>query len=278
MTQSINEQIGPLPAIETELHLFEIGRKMLGTNSVPRSHDSALEKRKGGFDRISVNVPHDVHAGTVVNFLVVCPIGLPHGGIVRGCVVSENDFHILRDVLADVLSECSALRVTGMKEAEIAVALTNADNYFFVVVFCDVALAAHLTADVGNIHLDFAIQHRFIGLRHSIPDAMAEIPCCFVAHSDRALNLAGRHALLRFAEQMRGEKPLGQCQMRVVKDRAGCDGELVVTVFAVEQVLLCLQFHDRAFTTQTLWAFREAQTDEQVTALIFGREKSVYIN
>ena len=30
MTQGIEEQIGALPAIETEAHLFEIGREMLG--------------------------------------------------------------------------------------------------------------------------------------------------------------------------------------------------------------------------------------------------------
>ncbi len=58
MAQGIEEQIRAIPAIEQELHLFEVGRKMLGANSVPRSHDSALKKRECGFNRIRVNVSH----------------------------------------------------------------------------------------------------------------------------------------------------------------------------------------------------------------------------
>ncbi len=90
MTQSINEQIGTLPAIESELHFFEVGRKMFGANSVPRSHDATFEKREGGFDGVGVNVSHDVHAGTVVNLFVARPLGFPHSSIIRGCVIGEN--------------------------------------------------------------------------------------------------------------------------------------------------------------------------------------------
>jgi len=236
MSQGIYEQIGTLPAIEPELHLFQVGAEMFGADSVPCSHDAALKQRKGGFDGVGMNVSHDVHAGTVVNLFVVRPFGFPHGRFVCGSIIGENDFHILTDILADVLRERSAFGVPGMEEAKIAVALADADHYFFVVVLCDVALAAHLTADIGHVHLDLAIQHRLIGLRHSVPDAMAEVPRRLVAHSDRALNLAGRHPLLRFAEQVCGEKPLSQCQVGIVKYRAGSDGELIVAILAVEQV------------------------------------------
>src|SRR5204862_2203345 len=87
MTQGVEKQIGEHAAIETKLHLFQVGVKMLGANSVPCSHDAALEQGDSGFDSVGVNVSHDVHAGTVVDFLVVCPLGLTHGGIVRGRIV-----------------------------------------------------------------------------------------------------------------------------------------------------------------------------------------------
>src|SRR5258708_23809421 len=190
MTQSINEQIGTLPAIESELHLFEVGRKMLGANPVPRSHDAALQKREGGFDSVSVNVSHNVHAGTVVNLFVVRPLGLPHGRIVRGRIIRENYFHILRDVLSDVLSERSTFGVVGMEEAEIAAALADAYNYLFVVHTSDATLALVPSADVRNVHLDLAIQHRLIGLRHGVAAALAEIPNRLIAHPDPAPNLA----------------------------------------------------------------------------------------
>ncbi len=178
MTQCINKQIGALPAIESKLHLFEVGREMLCAEPVPCSHDAALEKREGGFNRIGVNVA----------------------------------------------------------------------------------------------------QHRFIGLRHCVPDAMAEIPRRLVAHSDRALNLAGRHTLLRLAEQVRGQKPLAKRKMGVIKHGAGSDGKLVVTVLAVEEMFFGFEQCDWPLATQAARPLGEAETDKQFTALILGTEQSVYIN
>jgi len=227
MTQSIHEQIRPLPAIEAKLHLFEIGREMLGANPVPRSHDAALEKREGGFNRIGVNVSHDIHARTVINLFVIRSFGFPHGRFVRGCIISENNFHVLADILADVLRERSTFGVSGVEEAEIAIALADAYHYLFVVHASDTAFAFVPSADVSNVHLDLAIQHRFFGLRHSVADAMAEIPCRLVAHSDGALNLAGGHALLGLAEQIRRCKPLFEREMGVVENCPGQHGELI---------------------------------------------------
>jgi len=69
MPQSINEQIGVLPAIKAELHLFEIGRKMLCADSVPGSHYAAFEKGESGFDGVRMNIAHDIDTGTVTDGL-----------------------------------------------------------------------------------------------------------------------------------------------------------------------------------------------------------------
>src|SRR5437660_5459913 len=160
MTQGIYETIGGLPSIQAQLHLFQVGRKMLGANPVPRSGDAALEKREGGFDGVGVNIAHDVHARTVVNLFVVRPLGLSHGGIVRGCIIGEDNFDILRDVLADVLCERSAFGIAGMEEAEIAIALADADDYFLVVEPYDMPFPSDLAANVSNVHLYFSVEHR----------------------------------------------------------------------------------------------------------------------
>jgi hypothetical protein len=278
MTQSINEQIGTLPAIESEFHLFEVGREMLCTNPVPRSHDAALEKRKGGFDCVGVNVSNDVHARTVVDFLVIRSLGFPHGRIVRGCIIGENYFHILRNILADVPCKRSTLRISCVEKPEIAVALADADHYFFVVHPGYAAFAFIPSANVSNVHLDFSVEHGLIGLRHGVPYAMAEVPSRLIAHSDRALNLASRHSLLRFAEQVRRQKPLAERQVRIVEHGAGRNGELVVAVFAVEELLVGIQLDHWPFAAQTLRAFGEAETDQKLTALIFGTKQGVYIN
>lgn len=279
MTQSVDKQIGAVPAIEAKLHLFQVGSEMLGADAVPRSSNPTLEQRESGFHGVGVNVAHDVYARTVVNLFVVGSLCFAHRGFVGRCVVSENDFHILTDILADVSGERSSFRIVRVEEPEIAVALADTDNHFLVVEFSDLSLVAIPATDVGHVHLDFAVEHGLVGLRHCVPDTMAEIPRCFVASdSERTLNLAGRNSLFRFAEQERCDKPLDEREMRVVEYRASSDGKLIVAVFAVEQLLLCFQFNRWSLTADALRAFRPAETGQELAALVVGTERSMYIH
>src|SRR5690242_3472637 len=279
MTESVNKQIGAVASIKSELHLFQIGRKMLCGNAMPRSGNTALQERERRFDGVCVNVPHNVDAGAVRDFLVCASaFSLSHGRIVRGCIVCKNHVYIFRDILADILCECAALRIAGMKEAQVAVALAYTDYHFLVVHSRYTALALVPAADVGHIHFHFSVQHRFIGLRHGVTDAMAEIPCRLVAHSDRALNLAGRHALLRLAKKMRSEKPLGKRQMRIVEYGAGSDSELIIAILAVEKLLFSFKFDHGHLATRATRSFRPAQTDQQFAALSLGWEERIYVH
>ena len=78
MTQGIEEQIGVLPAIESEAHFFQIGREMLRGNLMPRSHNAALQKTESGFDCIGMNIPDSVDALAVNNLLVILDASLAH--------------------------------------------------------------------------------------------------------------------------------------------------------------------------------------------------------
>jgi len=201
---------------------------MLRRNFVPRSHDAALEQRESGFDGIGVNVAHDVTSRAVIDGLVILASGFPHGGDVRNVVIGENDFHIFADILADVLCERARLCIVRVEEPEIAVALADADDHFLVIILGDVAFAAHLAANIGSVHFYFAVEHRLIGLRHCVSDAVAEMPCGLVtANSERALNLAGGNSFLRFAEQVSSGEPLFKRKMSVVENRPGKNGELI---------------------------------------------------
>src|SRR5258708_7687960 len=209
MTQGIQEQIRVLPAIKAEAHLFQIGSKVLCGNSVPSSNDAALKQRECRFYSVGVDVSDYIASFAVVDGLVIVPSRLPHGDDVRNMVIGEDNLYVLTDILADVLSKSSRFRILRVEEAKIAVALTNANHYFLVIVFCDVALTANLSANVSGVHFYFAVQHGLIALRHSVPYAVTEIPSRLVAaNSKRALNLASGHALLRLTEQERCGKPL----------------------------------------------------------------------
>ena len=252
---------------------------MLCGNSVPSSNDAALKQRESGFNGVRMNVSDYVASLAVVDGLVIFPSGLPHSDNVRNVVIGEDNFYILADILADVLGQSSRFCILRVEEAEIAVTLPNANHDFLVVVFCDVALAANLAANVSGIHFHFPVQHRFVGLGHCVPDSVAEIPCGFVsADSESALNLASGHALLRFTEQERCGEPLHQRQVRIVEHGASGDGELIVASLAVEELLVGFEFDGVSIAADAAWTFGPAQTHKQLPAFRFGGKHGIHVN
>jgi len=279
MTQSIKEQIRVLAAIESECHFFQVSWKMLGTNLVPRSSNSALEERKGRFYGVGVGIPVNVLPFAVHDSFMILDSGLPHGNCVCPEVIGINNLYILADVLADVFSECAGLRIPRMEESEFSIALADAEHHFFIIHASADSFAAIHPANVGGVHFDLPIQHRLVSLGHSMPYAVAEIPRCFIAaNPQRALNLASGHALLRLTEQERCGKPLYKGQVGIIEHGASRDGELIVTILAVEELLFGFEFYHRNLAAQTAWAFREAQARKKLTAFLFGREHRVDIN
>ena len=160
-------------------------------------------------------------------------------------------------------------------KAEIAAALPNADNYLLV--FAGQP-TSRLATDIGFVNFHDAVQHHFLAFDHGRTNMMAEVPRGLIAHTNGSMDLMGAHALLRFAEKMCGEKPLRQGQVRVIEYGAGSNRELIVTVFAVEELLLSLKLYHWPFAAQALRAFGEAQANQKLTALVFGAKQSVYIN
>ena len=272
MTQSINEQIIVFAPIEAERHLFAVGLEMLRANLVPRSHDTALEQGERGFDSVGVNIAFDVDVQLVTNRLVAslfaellccAPIASP--------IIRVQNLDIFAQVLADVLFESSALRILGMKEPEIAAALTNSDYDFLVrsgVTFGPQFLAANK----GFVHLHFSVEHWPINFNHSRSDAVAEVPRRLVAHSERALDLTGRHSFLGLTEQQSRHKPLAQGQVRIVENRSGSYAELVVATGTVEKLSFGFQFDRLFLTAQAADAIGKAEAGEQFAAALVRRK------
>jgi hypothetical protein len=107
---------------------------------------------------------------------------------------------------------------------------------------------------------------------------MAKEPSGFVADSEFALHLIRGVSLARLAHQKSSEKPFLQRQVRVIEDRASGDGELVITLFAVEELPCRRQFHNGAFASQTFRTIRPTQTNEQLTALFVGAKQVHNVN
>lgn len=278
MTQGIQEQIGVLPAIKPEFHLFEIGREMLCADMVPTSHDSTLEKRESIFDGISMDVADHINFGAMVDGLVLVLVNasLNHCLGVANPIIGDDPTHVHTDAIFDVFGERVRFGVLDMVEPNLAAALPDADYDFFIRAAPGTSTVLD-TADIGFIHFDRAVEHLLVHFDHCCANPMAEIPCSFVAHSNRSLNLAGRHSLLGFAEQQGSHEPLCQWQVRVIEDRASGHGKLVVTVFAVEKFLLGFKFRSGLLAARALDAKRPAETAQHFAASFVSREFGGYV-
>jgi hypothetical protein len=67
----VAEKIRVLPVVEPPRHFVEIGREMLSTYPMPRSHDSALEQAECRFRRPRVNIAANIDTLSVLNRFVL---------------------------------------------------------------------------------------------------------------------------------------------------------------------------------------------------------------
>ncbi len=285
MTQGVQEQGRTLPAIEAELHFCEIGGKMFGADLMPRSDDAALQERKRGLHCVGVDVAIDVNLALVADGFVFRAVNSSshHSFGIGRHFVGNHHVNICAYVLRDVLGQRSTFHVAGMKESQFTTTLSQADHDFFVIVRSVPSLAGALdSADIGFIHLDGAVQHWARRFFHGCSNAMTEIPSGFVGAvvlpPDRALQLKGAHTFLRFTEQEDGKEPLLQREMGIVEDRASRDRELVVAVFAVEELFLGRQFWGWHLAARALNSSGPTQPNKQLTALFVGVEQVNNVN
>lgn len=275
MSQRIGEEIRILATVEPEHHFVEVSGKMLDAHAMPRSHDSALEERERGFHGVRVNVARNVLA-RVINRLVEFLVIRAESPRIDCGFVGDDHFDIFAHVLRNDLFDFFRGRLVDADEPQFSAALANADDDLFLFAW---QTAPRLSADVGFVNLDHAVQHRFLTFDHRGADAMAEVPRrAITSDSERALNLAGRYALLRLAEQECCDEPVDKWKMRVVEYSASGDGKLVIAGFAVEQLLVGFEFDCFAFAADASRAFREAQANEQFAALVIGRKGFVEVN
>jgi hypothetical protein len=280
MTQGIYKEIGVLAAIESKRHFGAVGLQVFRADSMPGTHDAALEKRERRFDRIGIDIALRVDAEFVPDCFVASRLAkVLRCALVGLEIIREQHVHVLADILADEFFERATLNVCGMKETKIAAALPDAYNNFLALVKRTFALPPIFSTDECFVHFDFAAKHRPIRFDHRGPDAMAEIPSGFVASkAQRALNLARGHAFFRFTEKQSCQEPFVERKMRVIEDRASGDSELIVALLAVEDLLVGIKLHDRHFAAWAFGASGPSQSHKQLAAFIIGSEQGVYIN
>ena len=280
MTQGIYEQIGTFAPIETERHLVQVGREMLGADFVPASHDAALEQRECRFDRVCGD-----HEAILVSDVLLCPMidALPLFLMASEIVVVQDGFvgndhiYIFADVLLQRLANCFFRSVFAVDEFQITLALDDADDHCLIV-FVSAPDSLSASANVGFVNFNRAVHHR-ADFAHSSADSVAEIPCRLVRASVLApkcpLELHCAHALLGLAKQEDGDKPDRQGQMRVMEDRSACGCELVLAANALVTCVISQSRNTGVFASRTHDTFGPAETFKQFAAAVVSRIERV---
>lgn len=203
---------------------------MLCADSMPSPYNAPLEKRKSGFDGVGVGVAVNVMSPLVPDSLVFCGDSHALGdAAIHVKIIREKHLEILTQIFANELLNDSAPHVPGMKEAQIAIALADADNGFLLRTASAIVNPFAFSPYVGFIHFDLPAEFGALHLNHCRANAVTEIPRGLIpADFQDALNLECGDAFLRFAHDECGDEPLGQREVRIVENRSGGDGELSV--------------------------------------------------
>src|ERR1039458_8331414 len=98
---------------------------MLCRDSMPRSHDAALEQGECRFYGVCVNVAANINALSMLNrFMFGVMHSSPfHGEGIGHEFIRHNHVYIVADVFLDVLGECASLYILRMEESKFAAAL-----------------------------------------------------------------------------------------------------------------------------------------------------------
>lgn len=235
---------------------------------MPCAHNAAFEQGKGRFHCVGMNVSMGIVL-RVVNRAVEVLLHFVERPRINSRLVGDNHFDMAPDVRLDNLADSRGLRILGMNQPEIAVALPDADDNLL---FGTVAPLAGLSPNVSLVNLNRAAQFLRSGLKHGSPDAVREVPRGFIGRLEHPAQLVRRHALARLTEQVGSEKPLPEGQVGIVEDRPRRGRELVTASIAIK--LVASRYAGNLIRTarwavDTLWP---AQLFEVSPALFFAAE------
>ena len=277
MSKCVEKQVRAVTPIESEAHLFEVSRKMLRADLMPRPNDSSLQQRERGFNRVRVDVSPNAHILTSAMIHRLMPHAL-HGLRIRAELIRDNHIHIGTDVLLNVLGQRPGLNVFGAEETQITAPLPDADHNLFVVQLRCATFAAILPAHIGLVNFNRAIQHWAISLNHRVADAMAEVPSGLVAYTECPLKLIGRHTFACFDKKQHSEKPCFKRKMRIVKNGLSRNGELVTALDAFVLPLRLNFKHVSALAAQALNPKGPAQSLQKFPAPLVRSKQVIHIN
>src|SRR2546423_8129443 len=238
---------------------------MLLRNLMIRANDRTLEQRPYALNRVRVSLAAHIFAQVMIDCFVARV--LIFNSVIGRPRISHNAFgRIIKAGFDEVMKRATIIRLLNL-ETNAAAALNRSENHCLA--NCAATLnnflstaSVHvlsLAAYVRFVNLYNLFEKRCVSIRDSRAYTVAEIPCGFVGHAKRALELQSRHTFFSFAHQIDGQKPFSQRQVRVVKDSVNFDGELIAASITGEQAALVHARKLLRLATKTLYSVRPAK-------------------
>src|SRR6266404_2643105 len=231
--KSITKQVGIVPVVESEFQLIKIAVKMLHADLMIRADDRTLEQRPDAFHRVRVNVAaYPFLSGVIHGLMKRVRIA---ASLIRGAIIGHNSGCFIGDLRSDEGPQGFATGSQAAIESDLSAALDCAEYHSLAARSASLNLSrsnvlVHVlgfAANVCFVYFDKPTQKRCVSILDRFTDAMAEVPRCFVSNAKSALQLKGRHSLFGFANKIRCDEPLAERQVGIVKDRSGCNREMV---------------------------------------------------
>lgn len=272
VAQRIREKVRIFAPIEAKLHLLQVSGEMLRTQSVPRSHQAALQETESRFDAVRVNVSLHIDSRPVPNRLMLSlPAKMTGSATIQPEIISHQAIHIFPNVFTDILLESPRSHVLSMEKSEFALPLPKS-YYYFLVRRSSSALTMSATAQVEFIHFNRSSQALTICFFHRGADSVTQEPRSAVtSNTESALNLASGYSLFGFAQQERSREPSEQRQVRILKHATNSHAELIIALPAPKQACAqpCQLFTLAAWT---LRAIGPAQPFQELAAPVIAWE------
>src|SRR5262249_14098761 len=143
-------------------------------DTMPSTHDAALEKREGRFNGIGMNISFHIDPPAVVDglMLFLWHSGPFHGEGVANEIIREDYVYVFADILTNKLSESFGLNIIGVEHSKLTVTLSDADHNFLIAAASSyspsLASSFNFSTDVCFIHLYLAAKHGLIRLYHCV--------------------------------------------------------------------------------------------------------------
>src|SRR5680860_3594 len=197
---------------------------MLCADLMVGAGNSTLEKAPDVLNAVRMGIPTYVLLNAVVNRLMACVVICK--AVIRSPVIGIDNFSIRRDMLLNEGIQRFTVTAFYNLKANLTAAFYNANDDGFIA-FVATPFAFNFSANPSLINFNATSKRRLRNFAHGGADSMAEIPCCFVRHAERALNLISRYAFPGFRHHVNGQKPFPQRKMTIMEDRTGSYRELI---------------------------------------------------